>query len=731
MASIIRIKRSETSGNPSVLGAGELAYSALLPDVNNGGGRLYIGAGNETLGDAASHVVIGGKYFTDMLDQIPGVLTANSAILVDADKKIDNLKVDNIDFNGNTISTTNVNGNLVLSPNGFGSVIINGNNFPINIGTAKQVMTADGTGLMSWEHVASGVFTITADVGTNSFEDDQILSFHGSGAISTSLTDTSVTFSVAPATTSSLGVASFNATNFSVNGGNVALSVQMVAPDTYGSTNAIPVITVNGNGVITSISTASISTALDITADTGSATIALATDTITFAGSGALSSAITQDTVTYSVADATTTTKGVASFDASSFVVSSGAVSFATGGITNTSLEYSTVTIGSTTIDLGGSSTILDGLTDVTVGVLNFTGADISTVSGDLSISPATDVVAFNNSRLTGLAQPIGDDDAATKIYVDNRISGLTWKDAVNVLSKVNVPLSGTAASITALNIDSHGALSNGYRLLLAGQTADEENGIYVYNVAGTKYTLTRDIAVSTYSELIGSAVFVLEGTQYAKTGWVQSNHYVTDFTAQTWIQFSGAGTFVAGIGISLVNGTTFKVDIDSVTNTGGLDFTNNQVALAASVAGNGLSLAAGVLTVNVAPTGGIELVQDSLQLQPSVSGAGLTLTSGVLDIVGTADRITINSDSIDIASTYVGQPSITTLGTITTGTWTADTIIVEHGGTGITSYAAGDLLYAIDANTLVKLPAGEPGQQLTMDAAGLPIWTHIDGGSY
>jgi hypothetical protein len=70
------------------------------------------------------------------------------------------------------------------------------------------------------------------------------------------------------------------------------------------------------------------------------------------------------------------------------------------------------------------------------------------------------------------------------------------------------------------------------------------------------------------------------------------------------------------------------------------------------------------------------------------VAGDGLTKTGNTLNAVGTADRITVNADSIDIASTYVGQTSITTLGTITTGTWNGSTIAVGNGGTGATTAA-------------------------------------------
>lgn len=64
-------------------------------------------------------------------------------------------------------------------------------------------------------------------------------------------------------------------------------------------------------------------------------------------------------------------------------------------------------------------------------------------------------------------------------------------------------------------------------------------------------------------------------------------------------------------------------------------------------------------------------------------AGDGLTKTGNVLNVGGTADRITVGADAVDIASTYVGQSSITTLGTITTGTWNGTDIAVADGGTG------------------------------------------------
>lgn len=114
-------------------------------------------------------------------------------------------------------------------------------------------------------------------------------------------------------------------------------------------------------------------------------------------------------------------------------------------------------------------------------------------------------------------------------------------------------------------------------------------------------------------------------------------------------------------------------------------------------------------------------------------AGAGLTKTGNQLDIVGTTNRITVNADSIDIASTYVGQSSITTLGTITTGTWNATTIATTKGGTGLTSYTTGDIVYASATDTLAKLakPAVDTSI-LFMNSNGTPSWSNvIDGGTF
>jgi hypothetical protein len=151
-------------------------------------------------------------------------------------------------------------------------------------------------------------------------------------------------------------------------------------------------------------------------------------------------------------------------------------------------------------------------------------------------------------------------------------------------------------------------------------------------------------------------------------------------------------------------------------------------------VAGDGLSKDGDTLKVNVAATGGIEISSDSLQLKSTVAGDGLTLTNGVLDVVGTTDRISVTANAIDIATTYAGQSSITTLGTIGTGVWQGTAVAAAYGGTGQTTYAVGDLVYASASTTLSKRTIGSDGQVLQVALVGLdllPVWAHLDGGTY
>lgn len=589
MASILRIKRSETGGNPATLGQGELAYSALADNGSNGGDRLYIGMGTETAGNAVNHIVIGGKYFTDQITNATSAGLPGRLVRLDASGS----------FTATTISA---------------SLAGNANTSSQWVSARDLSLTGDATATLS--------------------------SVNGSANVSAALT-----------------LATVNA--------NVGV---------FGSSSAVPVITVNAKGLITAVSSQSISipSSLNISGDTGTDAVALSTDTLAFLGGVGLTSTVTNNTVTLDIDSSVATLSGAQTLTNKTISGASNTLS----NIANASLTNSSVTIGSTTTALGATSTALAGLTELTVDNLNINGNTITSTNanGDITLDPnGTGNIAVSGARITGVAEPVASGDAATKSYVDNIAAGLHIHEAAHcattntlaVLSGGTVTYNnGTAgvgatltlsAGITA--IDGH-TLTNGDRILVKNEATQAHNGMYVRTSATV---LTRATDFDSAAEIHGGDfTFVENGTLYNNTGWVQTEEVVTVGTdVVIWQQFSGTGTFTAG--------------------------------------------------------------------------AGLTITGNEFNVIGTANRITVNPDSVDIASTYVGQTSITTLGTIGTGTWNGTTIAVANGGTGLTTATARGIIYGNGTSAMgVTAASTIDGSFLRGDASGNPYWSNsIDGGTY
>lgn len=113
-------------------------------------------------------------------------------------------------------------------------------------------------------------------------------------------------------------------------------------------------------------------------------------------------------------------------------------------------------------------------------------------------------------------------------------------------------------------------------------------------------------------------------------------------------------------------------------------------------------------------------------------AGTGMTKLGNTLD-VGAGNGIVVNADTVQIDTAWAGQTAISTVGTISTGTWNADTITAANGGTGLTSYTVGDMMFASGATSVSKLAKGTAGQMLVMNSgATAPEWSNaIDGGTY
>lgn len=157
----------------------------------------------------------------------------------------------------------------------------------------------------------------------------------------------------------------------------------------------------------------------------------------------------------------------------------------------------------------------------------------------------------------------------------------------------------------------------------------------------------------------------------------------------------------------------------DSTQTTG-----NKWIAISsdATIATSGaLTLAnTAVTATSYIVNGGALFTVDSKGRLTSASNVTITTT-------GTSNKIDVSggtgiTPTITISPTYIGQSSITTLGTITTGIWNGTKLSEIYGGTNQSTYTTGDTLYASAANTLSKLAVGSNGQVLTL-AAGIPSW--------
>lgn len=390
---------------------------------------------------------------------------------------------------------------------------------------------------------------------------------------------------------------------------------------------------------------------------------------------------------------------------------------------------------------------------NVTVnGTLAVYGNGESSLAGNLSMG---------NRNIVDLAEPVSSTDAATKQYVDSIAEGLhihapcaaATPDTLAVITGGTVTYdngtSGVGATLTVSgstygNIDGVNIAVANTRILVKSEANTAHNGIYIYSNATV---LTRSTDFDTPAEMAGGDfTFVQQGTLYNDTGWVCTDPVITVGTsAVNFVQFSGAGTYTAGTGLTL-NGTQFSISNTAVTASsyGGSDavatFTVNaqgqltaagNTAIAANAANlTGTSLASTIVTSSLTSVGNL----NSLTVSGNISanyisaseevlanrfeGNGYQLTSiNAANISGTVANANyaVYSNTVLASS----QPNITSVGNLTALTVTGNVsanYVLGNGSqlTGlISANSFGNILVA-NSNTVA---AGSAGANLTLSA--------------
>ena len=230
-----------------------------------------------------------------------------------------------------------------------------------------------------------------------------------------------------------------------------------------------------------------------------------------------------------------------------------------TGDISNWNTAYNdkinTAVFSTGTLTLtqqDGGTIIATGLTTsiVTEGSnLYYTDTRVQTFADTRYALKVTTILPSGNGLLGGGDLSTNRTFSLDFSYLDDRyLSGYKQREAVRVATTGNITLSGsqTIDGIT---------LTNGDRVLVKNQTAAENNGIYIYNSSGA-WTRATDFDQATPEEISqGSQIFVQEGTVNGKTGWslASPEPYTIGTTALNFIQYSGANTYTAGTGLTLV----------------------------------------------------------------------------------------------------------------------------------------------------------------------------------
>jgi hypothetical protein len=458
-------------------------------------------------------------------------------------------------------------------------------------------------------------------------------------------------------------------------------------------------------------------------------------------------------------ADATTTTKGIASFDSGDFSVSSGAVTIKSGGVGNTQLENSSVTIGSTSVSLGATASSLTGLSSVSA--TTFTGNLTGSVSGNATSVTngvyTTDTGTVTNTMLAG---SIADSklstistagkvsNSATTATASNTASAIVARDASGnfTAGTITADLSGnasTATSATSATNATNAAITD--TTTTAGtyypvfSSTSTGNSVLRTDSTGLTYNpSTNALTATTFSgALSGNASTVTNGVYTTSSINALADVDTVSASPTTGQFLKWNGTNWVPDSVPTINALDDIGDVSASAPTIG-DFLKWNGSAWISSAG-GASTLDGLTDVTAPSPSTGDFLKWNGSAWVNQSGVVTTSDTGTVTSAMISNGTIVNADistSAAIAHSKLADATAgqVLLGTTTSGVITATTLSgdVTITGSGVTSIASGVIVNAdVSASAAIalsKLESGTSAQVVLANSSGVPTYTSVSG---